>query len=159
MELGYRLTITDSVGNEIYLSSMKNDTNANGRAGDIIAASYKSNTINDEALSRSNDVRAEIKVRGRISEENKEDTCKLALWSKEDNSQLIYRNVKLDIYTATDDGANKLRSYEIANMFVLDYSEEFTNTDAKLNNEETIGYFDMYIVQKKGNYSQYIETN
>lgn len=159
MELGYRLTVTDSKGNEILLSSMKKDTEESERSGDIFGASYKSNTINDEALSRSNDVRAEITVNGIISSANKAETCKLASWAKETDSDLVYRTVKLETYTATDENATLLRSYEIKDMFVLDYTEKFSDLKNDAAKDGSCGTFELYVVQKKGNYKQYIEAD
>lgn len=155
MALGYRLTITDENGGEIFLSSMLADRD-DKRPADIIKASYKLNTIDDTALSRSNEARAEIKVSGIISEFNAKETCKLASWAKETNSDLIYRKVKLVTYANTDANAKMLRSYEIEQMFVLDYTETFS--DSSKNDEGSSGQFELYVVQKKGNHSQYIET-
>ncbi|MBQ7008834.1 MAG: hypothetical protein IJN05_06415 [Ruminococcus sp.] len=156
MELGYRLTITDENGGAIFLSSMREDCQEDGRVGEIVKAFYKTNTIDDNVLSKSNDSRAEIIVKGRITEFNKEETCKLASWSIETDSNLIYRTVKLVTYTSTDKNAKMLRSYEIEQMFVLDYTEEFNNSSD--DNEASSGNFELYVVQKKGNHSQYIET-
>ena len=157
MELGYRLTITDSKNNSIFLSSMKEDTKENGRIGDITMASYKSNTLNDDTLSRSNDVRAEIKIYGVITNENKDITCSVASWAKETDTELIYRKVKLVAYSSTDPNAKLLRSYEIENMFVLDYEETFKD-DPNNGGDGSSGVFVLYVVQKKGNFTQYIET-
>ena len=49
MALGYELTVTDSKGTEIKLTSM--DGQHGGRE-DIICASYKSNTLNDDSIAR-----------------------------------------------------------------------------------------------------------
>ena len=156
MALGYRLTITDNNGSEIFLSSMLVDRD-DKRPDDIINASYKLNTIDNDALSRSNEARAEITISGIISELNTKETCKLASWAKETNSDLIYRKVKLVIYANTDENAKMLRSYEIEQMFVLDYKETFCNSSED-NKEGSSGQFELYVVQKKGNHSQYIET-
>lgn len=159
MALGYRLTITDSKGGEIVLSSMENECQGKG---DIIAASYKSNTLNDDAIARSNDVRAEIRVIGRITKENKKATCDVANWSKETDSDLIYRKVKLEAYVSTS-SSEMLRSYEIENMFVIDYTEGYeipteNFPSENLNGENDNGLFELYLVQKNGNYDQYIEV-
>lgn len=153
MALGYRLTIVDSKGNEIFLSSMKADLEESSRRPDISSAKYVSNTLKDDVLSRSKDFRAEIKVKGIITEENKTETCKVTCWSKETDSELEYRKVKLVVYTAEDSNAKILRSYEIESMFVLDYSESFHEQD------DSVGTFELYLVQKSGTFKQYIETN
>lgn len=160
MALGYELTITDLKGGTIVLSSMKE-----GHQGkeDIMAVSYKSNTLNDDTIARSNDVRAEIRVIGRITVENKKATCDVANWSKENNSDLIYRTVKLLTYESTSSNAKMLRTYEIKSMFVLDYTEGYEiptenfPTD-KLEGENDNGLFELYLVQKNGNYDQFIEA-
>ncbi len=158
MALGYELTITDGKGGEITLSSLKGKHE--GR-GDIICASYKSNTLNDDSIARSNDVRAEIKIIGRITEGNKDTTCELAKWSIETDSSLIYRKVILTIYPSTDNPI-LLRNYELENMFVLDYTESFDmpteNFSKQINSENDDGLFELYLVQKNGAYSQYIES-
>lgn len=163
MALGYDLKITDNKGNEIVLSSMEGK--CDGKQ-DIIAASYTSNTINNEAVSRSNDVRAEIKIIGRITRENKAMTCNVANWAKETNTDLTYRTVTLTVYpTTTSSATDILRNYEIKNMFVLDYTECFEMTTENLDSwkgdistEDDNGIFELYLVQKNGNYDQYIEA-
>lgn len=161
MSLGYELTITDSSGQEIKLSSFKG-----GYTGepDIINASYKSNTLKDEALSRSNDVRAEIQICGKITKENKAETNKLAAWAIDSNSETIYRTVKLIVHPTTSD-PNVLRSYEIEHMFVLDYDECFDCNNGledidsgSMNETNDCGIFKLFVVQKSGNYTQYIEN-
>lgn len=160
MALGYRITITDSKGGEIVLSSMKADLTGKE---DIISASYKSNTLNDDSMARSNDVRAEIKIIGRITKENIKNTCELAKWSNETNTDLLYRKVKLTVYTSTDSSII-LRNYEISEMFVLDYEEAFdipadgTPESIEVKKENDNGIFAMYLAQKSGNYDLFIET-
>ena len=158
MALGYELTVTDSKGTEIKLTSMDGE---HGGREDIICASYKSTTLNDDSIARSNDVRAEIKIIGRITAENKDTTCELANWSKEKDSSLIYRKVILTIYPSTDNPI-LLRNYELENMFVLDYTESFEmpteNFSKQINSENDNGLFELYLVQKNGAYSQYIES-
>lgn len=162
MALGYELTVTDSKGTEIKLTSM--DEQHGGRE-DIICASYKSNTLNDDSIARSNDVRAEIKIIGRITAENKDTTCELANWSKEKDSSLIYRKVKLTTYPSPSN-PTLLRNYELENMFVLDYTESFDmptenmpeNVKSNISSENDNGLFELYLVQKNGAYSQYIES-
>lgn len=154
MALGYELTITDSKGTEIKLSSKDGEE-------DIICAFYKSNTLNDSAIARSNDVRAEIRIIGKITAGNKDRTCELANWSKEKNSSLIYRKVKLTMYPSTSN-SELLRNYELENMFVLDYMESFEmpteNFPKGTNLGNDNGLFELYLVQKNGSYSQYIES-
>ncbi len=159
MALGYELVITDSKNTEITLSSM-----SDGHEGkeDIICVSYMSNTLNDDAIARSNDVRAEIKIIGRITKENKKQTCELANWSKETNSELIYRTIKLITHPSSSD-SSILRSYEIKNMFVLDYTEGFempigSLSEEQIKGENDNGLFEIYLVQKNGKYDQFIEA-
>lgn len=158
MALGYELTITDSKGNKIELASRKGKNE--GRE-DILCASYKSNTLNDDAMARSNDVRAEVRIIGRITKENKAATCDIANWSKEDDSSLIYRTVNLVLYPSTSD-PEIIRNYEIKNMFVIDYTEGFEipteNLPDGLKQENDNGLFELYLVQKSGAYDQFIEA-
>lgn len=158
MALGYQLTITDSKGGEIFLSSKDNEYDGKP---DIISVSYKSNTLNDDAKARANDIRAEIVVIGRITDGNKKKTCDVANWAKEKDSSLIYRKVKLVTYPTTSD-PKVLRSYEIENMFVLDYTESFDRPtesfNGEIDKENDNGLFELYIVQKDGNYNQFIES-
>lgn len=158
MALGYEVTITDSKGGEIKLSSM--ETEGKGK-GDIIGASFKSNTINDDSMSRSNDVRAEVKLVGRITTDNYKEICKLAVWSNETVSDLQYRKVKLVIHPTSED-STVIRSYEIAQMFVLDYEESFEMPVEYLaedsSKEVDNGVFVMYLAQKSGKYELYVET-
>ncbi len=159
--MGYELTISDGNGQEIRLSSLKG-----GYTGDpdIISASYKSNTLKDEALSRSNDVRAEIKICGRITEENKTETNKLAAWAIDSKKETIYRTVKLVVHPTQTD-STVLRSYEVERMFVLDYDESYgcntglenTNPTGEEENNDC-GFFKLFVVQKSGDYTQYIES-
>ena len=159
MALGYQVTITDSKGDTIVLSSMENEHEGKE---DIICASYKSNTLNDESIAHSNDVRAEMRIIGRITVENKKSTCELANWAKETDSNRIYRTVKLVVRESTSSSADILRSYEIKNMFILDYTEGYEisteNLPGELKSENDNGLFELYLVQKNGNYDQFIET-
>lgn len=161
MALGYEVIITDSKGSEIKLDSMKKENNGKG---DIIGASYKSNTLNDDSMSRSNDVRAEIKIIGRITKYNFQNTCELAKWSNESNPDLVYRKIKLIIHPTSSD-TSILRSYEISEMFVLDYEEYFELLEDSINidyndykKENDNGLFVMYLAQRSGNYDLYVET-
>lgn len=148
MALGYELTITDSKGGVINLYT--NEVNI-----DIINASYKSNTLNDNVISRSTQVRAEVNVFGKITDSRKAETCKLAEWAKEDAPDLIYRTVKLVVHPSPKD-SQILRSYELEGMFVVDYKESFDEYDKDTAND--CGVFELYIVQKQGANAQYIET-
>lgn len=56
-----------------------------------------------------------------------------------------------------------LRSYEIENMFIIDYTEGYeipteNFPSENLNGENDNGLFELYLVQKNGNYDQYIEV-
>lgn len=158
MALGYDLIVTDSKGGEIKLSSMKDEHEGKE---DIICVSFKSNTLNDEAIARSNDVRAEIKIVGRITIENKKKTCDLAKWSTDTDPTLIYRTVKLITHPSTSD-TSILRSYEIQNMFVLDYTEGFEfpmeSLTYDIDKENDNGLFEIYLVQKDGSYDLFVES-
>lgn len=157
MALGYELKITDSKGGEISLSSIKKTQNGKE---EILSALYKSNTLNDEAMSRSNVVRAEMRVIGRITKENKKTVCDIANWAKETDENLIYRKVKL-VTRPSSSSSEVLRSYEIENMFVLDYTESFdcpTENSGTVSQQDDNGLFELYLVQKDGNYDQFIEA-
>lgn len=152
MALGYELTITDSKGGVIYLYTNADDNKSNI---DIINASYKSNTLNNNVMTRASDVRAEINVLGLIKDSRKTETCKLAEWAKEKNPDLVYRTVKLVVHSSPSD-SKILRSYELEGMFVVDYKESFDEYDKQTAND--CGVFELYIVQKQGANAQYIET-
>lgn len=148
MALGYELTITDSKGGVINLYTNEENT-------DIINASYKSNTLNNDVIARATQVRAEINVLGIINDLRKAETCKLAEWAKEKNPDLVYRTVKLVVHPSPSD-SKILRSYELEGMFVVDYKESFDEYDKQTAND--CGVFELYIVQKQGANAQYIET-
>ena len=159
MSLGYILTITDANGSVIELASKEGDS----QNYDILSASFKSNTLDDNAKSRANNVRAEIKVIGKITEYNYKITNELANWANARNDELQYRTIELKIYSTTT-GSKLLRRYEIKEMFILDYDEifdhersgnsEFANIEA----DNTSGLFILHAVQRIGQYDLYVES-
>ena len=159
MSLGYTLTITDANGSVIELASKEGV----GTGDDILSASFKSNTLNNDVTSRANDVRAEIKIIGKISESSYKDTTELAKWSNTSDSKLQYRTIKLKIYT-TNSCDILLRSYEIEEMFVLDYDEIFDHESsgnselANIKADNTAGLFILHAVKRNGPYNLYVES-
>lgn len=153
---GYKLAITSSKGDEIIISTMGADTeNKTGKS--ILTASYKSDTVNNNATSRGNDIRTEIVIVGEITEHNKDDICKLAEWANCDNDDLFYRKIKLNVYKSSK-SPSPIRTYEVEEMFVLDYTEGFNiNTEhapSNIGSSTDSGIYELVLVQRDGNYKK-----
>lgn len=152
--LGYKLSITDSKGGEIIISTLDEDT-AGETGKNILAASYKSDTVNNNATSRGNDIRTEIIVIGEITEDNKDNICKLAEWANSNDDSLYYRKVNLKIYKS-DTAPTPIRTYDVEEMFVLDYTEGFnllTERDpGNIGSSTDSGRYELVLVQRDGKY-------
>jgi len=149
---GYKLSIKNSAGDEISLSTAVEKGQANELGSpDITEARFKMNTLDNSVVARASSVRAELMISGNITENNKEKILKLALWATDDNPKTIYRSVELIVYSDQYCQGEVLRTYNISNMFVVDYTEEFTNIDSGHVKDADLGAFKLFIVQRDGN--------
>lgn len=138
----YKLTIKNNGKDEIVLSTLKeNSTDSTKSVLGILGISFKMNTLNDDTRNRSDAVRAEFKIKGRITSENRDDTKKITKWSMDSNQSTIYRNVELVVYEGEENGTI-LRRYQIDSMFVVDYEENFEDKGSD-------GTFELFIAQKE----------
>ncbi|MDP4180321.1 MAG: hypothetical protein Q8942_04420 [Bacillota bacterium] len=103
----------------------------------IKAVTYKTDTP-DDSNARSHDVGAILEIRGNLLQAAEEDTKKMAKWSLE--SALPYKNV---VITQTA-GSFVMREYTFTEGFVVDYTEEFSESEGE-------GKFTLIVKQKKEN--------
>ncbi|MFX3633309.1 MAG: membrane-associated protease 1 [Candidatus Pristimantibacillus sp.] len=97
----------------------------------------------DDSNARSTDVGATLRISGKIitatDGDSADDTVKLALWSLVPAEKAdAYRKVTLEVIAADQ----VVRKVSFPNAFVVDYTEEFGDT-------EGVGTFSLYIKQKK----------
>ena len=138
MAAGYQLTIKNA-DETIELSTKEQ----NGSA-EIQTVVFKMNTLDDNTRNRADAVRGEITITGPITKENKEKTKRLAKWAMDANKKTLYRNVVIVVYDGENCSGDVLRRYEVDNMFVIDYEENFgTSADE--------GKYTLFMAQKEGN--------
>lgn len=140
---GYQLVVSGS--DKIELSTEAKKKEGQGLA-EIERAEFKMNTIDDNTRNHADSVRAEIKICGPITADNRELTNKLAKWAMDSDKSTLYRDVTLTVYEGENCTGKVLRRYEIQSMFVIDYTESFKNDDS--------GTYELFIAQKEGKYKQ-----
>ncbi len=111
-------------------------------ADNIETAVYKTDTP-DDSNARSTDVGSILTLKGKIitstDGDKADDTMKLALWSLVSAEKAdCYRKVTLEMIAADQ----MVRKISMPNAFVVDYTEEFGDT-------EGVGTFELVIKQKR----------
>ena len=98
-------------------------------------------TINDDTQKKSNAVLARMTLQGKIEPSINDALMKISEWARDLKNESTYRKVTLTI----KDGADSiLRTYEIPDMFVCDYSEVYGDPD---NEDGT--FFSLKLTQKE----------
>lgn len=127
----------------------------------IKSVKFKMNTINDNMLNHDQNIRAELVVVGELSSKSKTLTKKLAQWAMTCEASEVYRDVKIEVFNGTSNSAEKLRTYEIKEMFVLDYEEFVGESDVKdeSGTAQEEGKFVMFLAQNKANSNRMVSEN
>lgn len=116
----------------------------------ITEVSFKINTLDDNTRNRADAVRGELKISGVITPENRDITKLLAKWAIDADRKTLYRNVEIVVYDSKNCTGDVLRRYQLTNMFVIDYEENFGG-DASDSGDSDSGTFFLFIAQKEGN--------
>ncbi len=111
-------------------------------ADNIQTVNYKTDTPND-SNARSTDVGSILTIKGKVitstDGDKADDTMKLATWSLVSAEKSdCYRKVTLEMIAASQ----VVRKISMPNAFVVDYTEEFGDT-------EGVGTFELVIKQKR----------
>ncbi len=80
-------------------------------------------TLQDDSLDKSGSMLSKIEIRGDINDEINEKLLSIFDWAKDFNKKTTYRKVTIKII----EEELLLRTYEIDNVFVVDYFEEYVN--------------------------------
>lgn len=139
---GYKISITNSEG------AIEFSTAGEDNAVSIKSVEFRMNTLNDDTRNRADTVRAEFEIKGKIDNNNRDNTLKLLNWSIDKNQKTLYRDVEVIVYNSENCSGDVLRRYDISNMFVIDY-EEFCVNEENSQNKETLD-FRLFIAQKDG---------
>ena len=148
--LGYLVSIENDEG--VIEISSENE----GEACTVNSVEFKMNTIDDTTRNRSDEVREELTICGNIYNENKDNTLNMLKWAIDSNNKTVYRTVDVKVYDTANMTGNVLRHYQLANMFVIDYSENKPNKDSKAS--EALEYT-MKLAQKAGKHELGVYTN
>lgn len=137
---GYKLTIKNA-SETIELSTAEDKGSA-----DIISVKFKMNTLDNNTKNRADAIRAEIEIKGEITEDNKDKTKSVVKWAMDADKKTLYRDISLVVYEGKNCTGGIIRRYDINTMFVIDYEEDFTSSSG--NSE--IGKYTLFIAQKEG---------
>lgn len=99
-------------------------------------------TMNDDAQKKSNAILARMTVKGKIEASINDALIKISEWTRDLKEATTYRKVTLTV--KSDNSGVILRTYEIPDMFVCDYSEVY---GAPENEDGT--YFVLKLTQKE----------
>ncbi len=111
--IGFEIKITQNGGGEIYIDS-----------NNITSVEFLVDTVDENVKDRSEDVVNKVTIIGSISEEIKEATKDLLLWSLATKSEEIYRSAEVTIRI---NKTTRVRKYTMDKVFCLDYKEMFIN--------------------------------
>lgn len=137
MAAGYELSIKNNT------ETIEMSTKEKEDVADIKEIRFKMNTLDDYTTNRADSVRAELRIEGTITTENRDNTKKLAKWAMDDDRKTMYRDVELVAYEGENCSGDVLRRYKIDQMFVIDYEEE-------IGDKSDYGTFKLFIAQKDG---------
>lgn len=139
----YEVKIEDQDGEEvIYIGNPENE----GESKKITSLIVELDTINDQSLQKSNAMLAKIEIVGLLDSSIKGEIIKLFNWAKEQNAEKWYRNIEIKVKTSNEDVD---RIYNFENVFILDYSEVYTDEAEKKKD-----YFKVKLTQKENNFKK-----
>lgn len=107
----------------------------------IYFADVSIDTINDDTQKKSNAILARMTLQGKIDPSINDALMKISEWARDLKNETTYRKVTLTIKDAED---SILRTYEIPDMFVCDYSEVYGDPD-----NENGTFFSLKLTQKE----------
>lgn len=107
---------------------------------------FKMNTINENNLTRDQNIRPEFKLTGVLDLDNKKETNKLAAWAVSKDEGNIYRTIEIKVTSSDDESSTVLRYYKFDKMFVMDYDEIFKSDN---DDDQEVGSFVLFIAQAK----------
>lgn len=139
----YEVKIEDQDGEEvIYIGNPENE----GEGKMITSLVVELDTINDQSRQKSNAMLAKLEIVGLLDSSIKGEIIKLFNWAKEQNEEKWYRNIEIKVKTSND---NVDRIYNFENVFILDYSEVYTD---EADNKKD--YFKVKLTQKENNFKK-----
>ena len=139
----YEVKIEDQDGEEvIYIGNPENE----GESKKITSLIVELDTINDQSRQKSNAMLAKIEIVGLLDSSIREEIRKLFIWAKELNEEKWYRNIEIKVKTSNE---NVDRIYNFENVFILDYSEVYTD---EADNKKD--YFKVKLTQKENNFKK-----
>ena len=139
----YEVKIEDQDGEEvIYIGNPENE----GESQKITSLIVELDTINDQSRQKSNAMLAKIEIVGLLDSSIKGEIIKLFNWAKEQNAEKWYRNIEIKVKTSNEDVD---RIYNFENVFILDYSEVYTDEAEKKKD-----YFKVKLTQKENNFKK-----
>ena len=89
---------------------------------------------------------AKLEIVGLLDSSIKDEIRKLFIWAKELNEEKWYRNIEIKVKTSNE---NVDRIYNFENVFILDYSEVYTD---EADNKKD--YFKVKLTQKENNFKK-----
>lgn len=137
----YEVKIEDQDGEEvIYIGNPEND----GEDKMITDIIVELDTINKQSRQKSNAMLAKIEIVGLLDRSINDEIIKIFRWAKEQNEDKWYRNIEIKVKTSS---GNLYRTYKFENVFILDYTEKYTD-----ESESNKDYFTVKLTQKENNF-------
>lgn len=118
-------------GNQGEIILKEDDNNLGAENVDFIFDS------DDKVQDKSYDALVGLKLSGKISGKNKEETLELGKWALCTSGEGAYRKVNVKIINSDSD---IVREYDFSSMFVVDYNENF--------NKQGVGEYEIVLRQK-----------
>ena len=108
----------------------------------IYFADVSLDTLNNDAQKKSNALLARMSIQGKIEASINDALIKISEWTRDFKEATTYRKVTLTI--KSDETGVILRTYEIPDMFVCDYSEVYSAPE-----DEDGTFFALKLTQKE----------
>lgn len=131
----YVVKITSNSGNEIELDGRENTKFTNA----IQKLKIWIDTVDENVNSRNSNVLNRVSLSGMINSGTKAACKSIMDWALVSSGDDVNRLVQIDIY----DNNSIVRSFNLENMFVEDYSEDYEKGNGK-----DIGIFELKLIQE-----------
>lgn len=114
--------VTISGDKEIVLGALTSDGKKES-LGTLTNFEIKFDTIDDDTREKSGAMIARMKIKGKITKENRSQVEELSRWARDMNTDTTNRTVLVEMLL--NDGM-EVHGYKIPNVFVVDYQETHT---------------------------------
>ena len=106
-------------------------------------------TLNNDTQKKSNALLARMTIQGKIDSSINDRLIKISEWARDLKNESTYRKVTL---TVKEDPVTVLRTYEIPDMFVCDYSETYRSPKDE-NGDGS--FFELNLTQKENKLKEF----